>query len=364
MTLYIYFSMRYLKSFISVFIVFFSILFLLDMVEQLRKFASVDVDFGDILHLSLLSVPASVYQILPLITILATLSMFIGLARSSELVVTRAAGRSALKSLMAPVLMAVLIGMIAVAFFNPIVAGTTKKYELAENKFRNGQFSTLSVSSEGLWLRQGGPAGQTVINAQGSNLDGTKLSNVSFFSFSLEGTPTQRIEADIAELGDGAWILQNARIWDLLTVNPERSKETHDSFQLESQLTRNQIRDSFGTPSSIPIWDLPSFIATLDEAGFSAIQHRVWFQFELTLPIMLVAMVLLGSALTMRHTRQGGAGLMVLLSILMGFGLFFIRNFAQVLSENNQIPIYLAAWGPPIAAIFIAMALLLHWEDG
>ena len=85
---------------------------------------------------------------------------------------------------------------------------------------------------------------------------------------------------------------------------------------------------------------------------------------EITLPLMLVAMVLLGSALTMRHTRLGGTSIVVLISVLMGFSLFFIRNFAQVLGENNQIPVLLAAWAPPVAAILMALALLLHWEDG
>jgi len=66
----------------------------------------------------------------------------------------------------------------------------------------------------------------------------------------------------------------------------------------------------------------------------------------------------------MRHTRQGRTGLMVLLALVMGFGLYFIRNLAQVLGENGQIPIALSAWGPPVAAVLLPLGLLLHWEDG
>ncbi|HGG65567.1 MAG TPA: LptF/LptG family permease, partial [Rhodobacteraceae bacterium] len=64
------------------------------------------------------------------------------------------------------------------------------------------------------------------------------------------------------------------------------------------------------------------------------------------------------------HTRFGGTGPMVLGALLMGFSLFFIRNFAQVLGENGQLPVYLAAWSPPIAATLLALALILHMEDG
>ncbi len=48
----------------------------------------------------------------------------------------------------------------------------------------------------------------------------------------------------------------------------------------------------------------------------------------------------------------------------LGFTLYFIRNFAQILGENGQIPVLLAAWGPPVAAVLLPLGLLLHLEDG
>ena len=151
--------------------------------------------------------------------------------------------------------------------------------------------------------------------------------------------------------------MQNSR-------NPERDAEIFDQLRVDSNLTREQIRDSFGTPGSVAIWDLPDFIQRLDNAGFSARQHRVWFQSQLALPLLLVAMVLIGAGFTMRHTRMGGTGQMVMGAILMGFTLFFIRNFSQVLGENGHLPVLLASWSPPIAAIMLASALILHLEDG
>ena len=47
-----------------------------------------------------------------------------------------------------------------------------------------------------------------------------------------------------------------------------------------------------------------------------------------------------------------------MLALLGGFGIFFLRNFAQVLGENGQIPIILAAWSPPVAAVLLSLGLL------
>jgi lipopolysaccharide export system permease protein len=259
---------------------------------------------------------------------------------------------------------ALAIGLFSVSVLNPIVAGTGKQYEVLANRHSAGNNSVLSFSQEGLWLRQGSKRGQTVIHAGSSNLDGTRLNKVSFYSFGEDGDPVRRIEAETAELEMGAWVLTGAKEWALDTDNPELGAQVRETLRVASDLTREQIRDSFGEPAGIPVWELPDFIERLDKAGFSARQHRVWFQMELALPLLLVAMVLLGAGLTMRHTRFGGTGILVLVTVLMGFALFFIRNFAQVLGENGQIPVYMAAWSPPVAAICFGFALLLHLEDG
>jgi lipopolysaccharide export system permease protein len=365
MTLSFYIARRFLWWFALVFAVFFAIMYLIDMVEQVRRFGAGDFGLSDAARLALLNVPGSLYRILPLVTILAAIALCLGLARSSELVVTRAAGRSGLRLIAAPVLSALAVGMLAVAAFNPIVAATAKRYDAEVDRFRTGDGSVISVSREGLWLRQGTAGGQTVIRAAQSNLDATVLYGVTFIAFGTDGSPESRIEGERAELLDGVWRITAAKEWQLgADENPELSSRVLAEKNLPTDLTPDQIRDGFGTPSIIPVWDLPSFIAGLSRAGYSARKHQVWFQMELALPLLLASMVLVGAGFTMRHARFGRTGILVLLAILAGFAIFFLRNFAQVLGENGQIPVAIAAWSPPVAAILASVGLLLHLEDG
>ena len=154
-------------------------------------------------------------------------------------------------------------------------------------------------------------------------------------------------------------------MWPLTSgLNPETTSATHETLRIPTTLTEERVRDSLGRPSGISIYDLPQTIRQLDQAGFSTRRQQVWFQAELARPLFLVAMVLVGAAFTMRHARLGGIGVSVLASVLLGFTLYFIRNFAQILGENGQIPVPLAAWAPPVAAILLTYGLLLHAEDG
>lgn len=366
MTLHLYFARKFLLIFAGILGIFTAILILLDMVDELRDFELGTIGIAEALHLAALRVPGELYTILPLVVTLSTVALFLGLARTSELVVTRASGRSAIRSLVAPVAMALVIGGVAVALLNPIVAVTTKQYESLADRYEGGEGSVLSVSDAGLWLREGSVSGQMVIRAARANALATRYRDLTFLAIGTDGHPLWRIEAAEAALTPQGWEISDAKRWsfDPETPNPEAAATTEPRLVLPSDLTRETIRDSFARPDEIAIWDLPGFIKALERAGFSALPHRVWLQMELAMPLILVAMVLLAAGLTMRHARFGRTGQMVMLALGMALALFFLRNFAQVLGENGQIPVPMAAWSPPLVGILVSLGLLLHLEDG
>ncbi len=365
MKLHFYFGRKFLFYFFGLTLGFIVLLVLIDLIEEAQRFEAGAVSFAEVLGLTLLKTPSSMYTIMPLIAVLSALALFLALARSSELVVTRSAGRSALTALWAPFLLTLAIGVGLITVLNPIVAATSERYQILSDNYRKGETATFSISSEGLWLRQGSSSGQTVIHAGGANHDGTILYDVSFIAFAQGGGPIRRIEAKTARLESGYWRLFSAKAWPMVAgLNPEVNASEFATLRVPSTLTRENLSDSLGEPSGVPIWEMPGHVQALENAGFSARRHRVWFQMELARPLFLASMVLIGAGFTMRHTRFGHTGLMVLIAVLLAFGLYFIRNFAQILGENGQIPILWAAWTPPIAGTLLALGIILNMEDG
>ena len=367
MRLDFYYARRFVQWFAIITGVLMTLVVLIDVSEQARRFEGRDVSFGGLLELSLLQAPAALSEFLPLIIILSTVVLFVSMGRSSELVVTRAIGRSGIRALAAPLVAAAGIGVMAVTTLNPISAATVNRYNALSDEYRGFGASVLSFGSDGLWLRQGGTEGQSVIHARGHSMaaEAVTLSDVTFISYAPGGGPVRRISAGTAKLDTGTWVLSDAKVWPLTPgLNPEVSAAEHEELRLATTLTQDRIRDSLGAVGGISVYDLPETIRGLAEAGFATRRSEVMLQVELARPLFLVAMMLVGAAFTMRHTRFGGTGLAVLTAVLLGFGLYFVRNFAQILGENGQIPILLAAWAPPVASILLTLGLLLHAEDG
>ncbi len=122
MTLHVYFARKFLMTFLGILGGFFVFMWLIEFLEQIRRFDDEAVGLGTLAWMALLKLPESLYQIVTLVILLATILMLLTLARTSELVVTRATGRSAIQSLAAPVLTALALGAVTVGIANPMVA--------------------------------------------------------------------------------------------------------------------------------------------------------------------------------------------------------------------------------------------------
>lgn len=365
MTLWRYVLGRFLRTLLAVQAVIALLVILFGVVENLRRFSGGEAGAGGLFGLTLMQAPEVLYEAFPLVLMLASLVTFLRFARTSELVVMRAAGISALRLIGIPMLAAVVFGIGFLALVSPFVAASMKRGAALEDELRGRDASRLSVSPDGLWLRQADPdGGQTVIQAARANADGTRLSAARLHRYDAEGRLTGRIEAGAAVLGAGVWELSEALEWTRSADGSFLRAVTAARIDLPTTLTTEQILDSFSPPEMLSFWQLGRFITQIEESGFSGRRHRLYLQSELAKPALFAAMVLIGSAFALRPTRFGQTGVMILFAVLAGFSLYFLKDFTESLGASGAIPLLVAAWIPPIAAILLALGLLLHLEDG
>ena len=364
MTLHVYFARRFLFSFLAVFGVFALFCLFAELTNQFLWFGG-KTDLSTIAILAALNTPQTVDTILPLIMVFASVLLFLTLARGSELVVARASGRSGSAFLLGPISVVVLISVALLTIVNPIVSYATNEYTALSNSLKNNGRSAVSLSREGMWLRQADENGHAVIWAKSSNSDGSIFFNTTFYLFSDTGLAERQITAETARIGPNGWTLYRAKIWRIgEDAPPEKNTELKNKLTLKSTLTQDQIQDRFQKRATISLWNLPATIETLKAAGFSAKRHEVWLHSEFSRPLFLIAMLFLGAAFSMKHSRFVGTGRALLGAVLFGFGFFYLRNFSQVLGETGQLPILIAVWTPPIACLLLSVSMLLFAEDG
>jgi len=355
-----YIGRQFLVGVGGVLLVLAVLAFVIDFVELSRRAASQeDVDAGMALAMAALRVPFLVEKVVPFAVLFGTMYCYTRLTRTHELVVARAAGVSVWQFLLPALAIATLIGAFVVTVFNPLSSVLAMRFEQLESRYMSGRPSLLAVSPSGLWLREGDARGQTVIHARHVADQGVELRDAIFFLF--EGTDrfVRRIDAAEARLEDGTWQLTG-----VVVTAPDTPAVVRDRDTLPTTLTLARIQEGFAPPETMSFWDIPSFVATLEAAGFSGQRHRLYWHATLAGPVLLLAMVLIGATFSLRLTRLGGTGALMFGGLLAGFTLYFVTAVTRAMGLSGVLPTILAAWSPALAATLAGLALLVHLEEG
>jgi lipopolysaccharide export system permease protein len=360
-TLSRYFGFLFLRSLVGVFFGVVALAAMIDYVELLRRSSDWPNATAFVLaEISLFRVPQLSERIMPFAVLVGAMSSYLTLSRRLELVVARAAGVSAWQFIAPSMVAAFLFGVAATAVYNPLAAVMHERSKhLESDMMGESASSVMHASSAGFWVRQRSPDGAAVINAKSSREQGAQLGGVSVYTFNSDGDFQERIEAKSATLEQGYWRFDDARIY--ASGNPPVLQNT---YRLATNLTPEQVRESFATPETVPFWQLPAYIELADRAGLVAAGYRLQYQQLLSRPFLLTAMVLLAASVSLRFFRFGGVQKMVLGGISAGFLLFVLSKFTEDMSKSELLSPAMAAWIPVVVGGLTGFVVLLHQEDG
>ncbi|WP_135076848.1 LPS export ABC transporter permease LptG [Terasakiella sp. SH-1] len=361
-TLSLYIGRHFLTHFAILMLVFLGLIFLIDSIELLRRSSNKEgVTAFIALQMALLKLPHIGQETFPFAVLFAGMSAFSRLTKSHELVVARAAGVSAWRFMTPAILVAFILGMFQVMVVNPLGSASLSAFEQMESKFFDGKSNMLSLSANGLWLRQSNLDGQSVLHSRFvlQQEDSVDLNDVSIFVYRDRDNFSHRIEADRASLEDGFW-----HLYEVQVHIAEQPTQFNEELWFETDLTLNKIQESFASPETMSFWSLPSFIETMERAGFSGKRHKLHWHSLLSAPFLLAAMILIAATFTLRHTRKGGTTFVVAGGMLTGFVLYFFSDISMALALSGSIPVLLAAWAPACICLLLGSAMILHLEDG
>ena len=370
LTLSLYIGRQFMSAILYTLLVIFVLIGLIQLIELVREASQTQggIPFTTVVEMAMMRLPSSAQKIYPFAILIGGMITLSKLTRSHELIVARAAGVSAWQFLLPGVAAAMLIGCLIVLILSPLSASMLKRYDTLEKRYITKRESILTISPSGLWLRQvertpiqfnGKQIGEYILHARYIEQNTLNLQGVIFFMFDADKKFIGRIDGDSGTLSDGKWTVNMARI-----ATAGLPIVTEPSYTLLTDLSIEQIQDSFADPETLSFWQLPGFIRILETSGFPALRHKLYFYAQLALPMLLAGMVLIGALFSLRLPRRGRTGIMIVFGIVTGFTFYFLSNLVYAFGASGSLPPWLAAWAPSLVAMMAGAALLLHYEDG
>lgn len=359
-TLQIYLARRFLAGMLGTFALCSILIFMIDFVELLRQSGKYGAVPGwKLAWITFLRLPAYSELLLSFAVLVGAIATLLMLARKSELAVMRSGGMSVWQFLRPGIVVAFLLGALAVAVYNPLAAYSRAVAEKMTAEAFGRETNKMRTRGSGSWLRQDGLDGESIISAAMASKKGARLTLVTAFVFDKEGKFSSRIDAKEANLKEGYWVLRDAVVSGVGT-QPEK----YQTYLLSTYLTPERVADALGSVISLSVWELPELIEATEKAKLSTAPLRVQYALLLSRPALCVAMVLLAATVSLRSFRSGGIQTMVVLGLAGGLGFFLLAEVSRQLGVAGLAPPWAAVWLPVLLTIMVSATVLLHQEDG
>ena len=222
---------------------------IIQTVELIRRVSilknnNVEVNF---LMLSMLNLPAVIDVVLPFALLSGSMLCFNALNRTNEFVVTRGIGTSIWSALSPSFLAAFGVGLFYVMVINPIGSFTAKQYEKQMVAIFGKEDRNLSVTADGIWLRDKQEGRQLIIHGDALDTANVSIINPVIYQFAAPGELQTRLRGSAVLLTDSGWMIEHAMAWDndgsrkeigtlvlatnIATLDIERSTEPHTQSQ-------------------------------------------------------------------------------------------------------------------------------------
>ena len=321
----------------------------LTLAEELEDVGKGNFEVIDALNVMVYSLPKISLELLPVTSLIGVLVGLGTLANQQELIALRAAGWSNYR-LARPVLilaLAILTGAMATQqWLIPIL-----EEQIAGLRSNALEDAELDRESE-FWTR----SEHQIVRIGGVQF-GLMPTDVEVFECNDTGHVTRVLKANRADiLNSSTW-----QLWDVLSTEIDASGTRigrMETLEWRSVLSPDQMATIITTASALAPSDLFQYVAHLEENDLDSHRYRLVLWQQLSLPIGILGMALLGVPFVVGSTRSMATGTRISIGVVIGI-LFYLgeRTLGQVALLYGLPPVPLAM-GPDIFILILALYAL------
>ena len=238
----------FLKSFLFVLSITFSLVFIINLLTEIEFFKDIDVSIYFSMYLSLLNSPAMIFEIFPFIFLISSQLFFINLLNNNEIQIFKYSGLKNSKILVLIATISLFFGIIIITLFYNASSNLKNFYlELKSNYTKDGKYLAV-INKNGLWIRDKINNKILIVNASKTN--GTFLIDSFITEFNANYEVIRNIKSKKIDIKNNEWIIYEPQIF-IKNVSNKKNK-----LLINSNFDYKRINSLFSNLSSLSILEL------------------------------------------------------------------------------------------------------------
>ena len=343
------------KCFFKVFSIFFIIILILNIFEQVEFFKNESLNLLYLVFLSFLNTPSIIFEILPFIFLLTAQLFFLQLIENNELEIFKYNGLDNIKIIKILGIYSFILGLIFIIIFYNISSVLKNSFLLIKNSYTNDDKYLAVITENGLWIKDQINNNINIINA--NKVDNEFLVDVSITQFNKDFKILRIIKSDKVDISSYEWIVIKPKILE----NDESSFQ--DQIKLMSNFDLKKINSLFSNLYSLSIIYLINLKKSYKSLNYSVIDLNSHLYKIIIYPVYL-SLITIFAAIIMLNIGYGkNTFFTITYGIFLSVIIYYINYFFNILGTNERIPLFLSIILPLIILSIINFTSIIKLNE-
>ena len=343
---------KFLKKIMIISLIFFSLIIILNIFEEISYFKDIEISFYFPLFLTFINSPSVLFQIFPFIFLISSLLVFLELIDKNELEFFKINGLNNLKIIKVLFFTSFFAGLFLIVFYYNFSSKLKFLYLELKNNYSKDDKYLAMVTENGIWIKDEFNENIFIINAK--RIKKEYLEDVLISEFNQKFNLIRIIKSPSINIASNEWTISNSIIYE-----KDKILIKNKTIKLNTHFNQKKINEMFSDLSSQNILELKRLVDDYEKLGYSTLEIRSHLNKIFSLPIYLSIMTVFSSIIMLNIKKNKPMIFYLILSIFLSVVIYYFNYLFNLLGENGKIPIQVSTWVPLfLLSIFILIGLV------
>ena len=342
-----YIIKNYLGLLFRITLIFFGLIVILNLFEEISYFGNLDVSGFYPFLMSALNSTSILYNIFSLHFFNYNSIFFLKIDEKNELLLFKHSRLTNFNLVKLLSILSFLVGIFIITFFYHFSAKLKHMHLNIKNQMSDDNKYLAVVTENGIWMKDEMNNIVSIINAESIKQD--TLINASITQFDGKYNFIQSIISKKIDIGTNYWLIKEARI-----LKDEMKPVLEKNLRFQTNFNLEKINSLFSNLSSLSLWELNELAKNYKSLGYSTLEVDTHTLRIYSYPFYLTIMTIFSSVIMLNIKRDKPKIFNLILGILLSVVIYYINYFSNLLGENEKLPIHIAIWMPQIILIFLS----------
>ena len=345
----------FIKSFLNVFFVMISLVFVLNILKEIEFFSNKEVNSLYPIYLSLMSSPSIIFEMFPFIFLISTQFFFLKLFNNDEINIFKYSGLKNVKIINILSLVSFFIGIFAITVFYSFSSNLQHYYLKVKNQFSEDKVYLAVINNNGLWIKDVVNKQTSIINS--SKIDKNFLTDTFITTFDENFNLIRSLKSDKIDIKNNEWLIYNA------TIFKDNISQKSDLIKFKSNFNQKRIESLFSNLSSLSLIKLIDLRQNYKLLNYSTVDVDIQIYKVATYPLFLAIMTILSSIIMLNTKKTSSKIFKIIIGLFFSVIIYYINNFFNVMGSTEKLPLMVSIWTPIIFLALVNLIMLVNINE-